>query len=65
MNRVASQFVLVKWVDEELWDVLPVKYCVGDLANNLNNDVVGKIFDFYWKKGEESAPCTVLAYGKL
>ena len=58
----AGLYVLVKWIDEEAWDVLPVKNSVAEIENL--DESVGTVVDFFWKKGEESAPCTVLDYGK-
>ncbi|XP_022111613.1 uncharacterized protein LOC110990826 [Acanthaster planci] len=68
-----SLFVLVKWVNEEdMWDVLPIKNAVGVITEIDLRDATGcghgrnsqRVFEFYWRRGREAAPCTILAYGR-
>ncbi|XP_033122016.1 uncharacterized protein LOC117121029 [Anneissia japonica] len=55
-------YFLVQWIEEEdSWDVLPSRFSVKSVQNPCA--LVGTVCDFYWKKGEESSPCHVLAYG--
>ncbi|XP_064472592.1 uncharacterized protein LOC135387190 [Ornithodoros turicata] len=63
--------ILVKWIDEEKWDVYPLSALVDPKVGlRLLTDsgaiehMRGSVVDVYWKEGEEPSPAELLYFGK-
>lgn len=64
--------ILVKWKDENKWDVYPVKM-IEDAAvgirlltqENAISELRGQEVRVRWEEGQDAAPAELLAFGKF